>query len=266
MGDLWERVGEGGAEVPLRPAPPVGLPPVIGHRGASGAAPENTLAAIRIAREHGAAWIEFDVKLSRDRQPIVIHDDRLERTTDGFGPVADTTLAEIRRLSAGRWFDRRFAAERVPTFDEVLALAVELGLGVNVEIKPCAGREAETARVVVEALVRHWPSHMPTPLISSFAHEALTVARQVAPAIPRGYLSSSLPRNWLGELDRYACATLHLGDRRVSRRQIAQVHAAGVPLLLYTVNDSMRARGLIETGVRAVFSDFPREVLAALAQ
>ena len=113
---------------------------MIGHRGAAGAAPENTLASIKKARELGATWIEFDVKLTKDSHAILFHDDRLERTTDGQGAVAATTLPEMRRLDAGSWFDAAFRGEPVPTFEQALALCAELGLGVNVEIKPCANR------------------------------------------------------------------------------------------------------------------------------
>ena len=142
---------EAGAGAALR------LPQVIGHRGAAAAAPENTLASIRKAKELGASWIEFDVKLTRDGQAILFHDDRLERTTDGRGAVAATTLAEIKRLDAGSWFGPAFRGEPVPTFDEALMLCAELGLGINVEIKPCRRREAETAAVAMAALLRLWP-------------------------------------------------------------------------------------------------------------
>jgi glycerophosphoryl diester phosphodiesterase len=162
------------------------LPPVIGHRGAAAAAPENTLASLRKAHELGARWVEFDVKLSRDRRPILAHDERLNRTTNGRGRFADQTLAEIAKLDAGSWFGPAFAGERVPTFEDALALCGELGLGVNVEIKPCPGRERETARVVAETLLDHWPATRPTPLISSFAPACLLIAREVAPEVPRG--------------------------------------------------------------------------------
>ena len=129
------------------------LPRVIGHRGAAAVAPENTLASLRRAKELGAGWVEFDVKLTRDGAAVLIHDERLERTTDGRGEVARTTLAELRKLDAGAWFDPAFAGERVPTLGDALALCGELGLGINVEVKPCPGREAETARVAVETLL-----------------------------------------------------------------------------------------------------------------
>jgi glycerophosphoryl diester phosphodiesterase len=248
-----------GARAPLR------VPRVIGHRGAAAEAPENTLASIRKAKELGATWIEFDVKLSSDGEPILFHDDRLDRTTDGRGPVAATALAAIRRLDAGSWFGPAFRGEPVPTFEEALGLCAELGLGINVEIKPCRGREAETATVAVAALLRLWPRDLPAPLISSFAPECLRVAREMAPEVPRGYLADRLPRNWRDLMARHDCASLHLNRRWLGVRQRTAVSAAGVPLVLYTENDGARARRHLESGVTSVITDHIDRVLAALA-
>jgi len=242
----------------------VALPRVIGHRGAAGAAPENTLAAIRKAKELGASWIEFDVKLTGDGHPILFHDDRLERTTDGHGLVAATTLAEIQHLDAGAWFSPAFRGERVPTFEDVLAFCIELGLGINVEIKPCRRREADTAKAAVGALLRLWPKSLPAPVVSSFAPECLRVARELAPALPRGYLAGRLPRDWQGMMARYDCTTLHLDQRWLSARHRTAVVAAGVPLVLYTVNDGERARRHLEAGVTAVITDHIGRILGSI--
>jgi glycerophosphoryl diester phosphodiesterase len=231
------------------------LPCVIGHRGAAGAAPENTLAGIRKARELGATWIEFDVKLTRDAHAILFHDDRLERTTDGCGAVAVTSLAEIRRLDAGSWFGAAFRGEPVPTFEEALAACAELGLGINVEIKPCPGREVETAQVTMATLCEAWPREMPPPLVSSFAPACLRVARELAPELPRGYLAGTLPRRWRELMVEYDCAAMHLNHRRLAPWQRATILAAGVPVVLYTVNDGARARRLLAAGVTAVITD-----------
>ena len=243
---------------------PVVLARVIGHRGAAGAAPENTLAAVRKAKELGASWIEFDVKLTRDGHPVLFHDDRLERTTDGYGPVAATTFAQIRRLDAGAWFSPAFRGERVPMFEDVLALCIELGLGINVEIKPCRRREAETAQAAVGALLRLWPQSLPAPVVSSFAPECLRVARELAPELPRGYLTGRLPRDWQGLMARYGCTTLHLDQRWLSVRHRTTVVAAGVPLVLYTVNDGERARRHLEAGVAAVITDHIGRILGSI--
>jgi glycerophosphoryl diester phosphodiesterase len=256
--------GRPGTALEAGDAVPLALPRVIGHRGAAAAAPENTLASIAKAKALGASWIEFDVKLTEDGHAVVFHDDRLERTTDGQGLVAATTLAAIRGLDAGSWFERSFRGEPVPTFEETLALCAELGLGVNVEIKPCAGRERETAAATMKALLELWPRSMPAPLVSSFTPACLRVAQERAPEMPRGYLAGTLPRRWRELMTQYGCATLHLNHRRIVPWQRATVLAAGIPLVLYTVNDGLRARRYVEEGVTAVITDRIDRLLTAL--
>lgn len=231
------------------------LPRIIGHRGAKAEAPENTLASIRQAHASGARWVEFDVKLTADGVPILIHDDTLERTTDGRGPVRARRLEQIRALDAGRWFDRRFAGERVPTLDEALEACVDLGLGVNIELKPCPGRAVETAEVALRGARASWPDTAPPPLISSFAETCLEVARVLVPDWPRGYLIERVPADWRARLERFGCATLNVGERRLIRAEVDAVVATGTPLLVYTVNDPVRAGELFGWGVAAIFTD-----------
>ena len=138
------------------------LPKVIGHRGAAAHAPENTLASFREARRRGASWVEADIMLTTDGVPIVMHDESLKRTMGVDRLVAETRRADL--------------PADVPTFEEAIACWGELGLGCNVEIKPTEGREAETARAVVETLRRCWPAHLPPPLLSSFKDAALAAA------------------------------------------------------------------------------------------
>jgi glycerophosphoryl diester phosphodiesterase len=237
-----------------------GLARVIGHRGAAAHAPENTLASIRKARELGCRWVEVDAKLTRDGVPILMHDERLDRTTSGRGEVAATPLAEIRKLDAGGWKDRRFAGEPVPTLVEALALLVGLDMDVNVEIKPCPGRETQTARVVCAEIRRAWPTDRPVPLLSSFAVEALAAARDAAPELPRGLLVEAIPANWRELMQELACVSLHVSQRRNGLRRIAATLAEGVPLLCYTVNDPALAHRLLGAGVAAVYTDAPDRI------
>ena len=241
------------------------LPPVIGHRGAAAAAPENTLAGIRMAHRLGARWVEFDVRLSADAQCIVLHDDTVDRTTDGSGTAALLPFAALRRYDAGAWFDKRFVGERIPSFTEVIELLAELGLGANVEIKPAAGHEAVTGRATVGMLERSWPRHLPPPLVSSFSPVALEAARDTAPAIARGYLFGRIPANWREEVERLDCVTVHCDERRLDRATARAVIDGGYPLLAYTVNRPERARELLGWGLKAVFSDCPDRIIAALS-
>lgn len=240
-----------------------GLEAVIGHRGAAARAPENTLAGLRKAHALGARWVEFDVMLTADRVPVLIHDETLGRTTDGHGEVARRTAAEIRGLDAGAWFAPEFAGERVPTLAEAVDLLLSLGLGANVEIKPATGHATATGEVVADHLMRHWPEHGPGLLVSSFERAALAAAAEVAREIPRGLLAEDLPPDWETALGELGCATLHLDHARLDPIAVRALAEAGVPVLLYTVNDPARARELRAAGAAAIITDVPDLLLAA---
>jgi len=240
------------------------LPPIIGHRGAAARAPENTLAGFRAAKGLGCEWVEFDVRLTADGAPVVCHDDKLDRTTDGRGRISGLPLMALRQVDAGGWFNARFAGERIPTLDEVLALCRDLGLGANVEIKAERGRAAATAAAVADCLDRLRDA-LPIILISSFLPDAIAASAEQVPQIPRGLLWRKLPRGWRQIAAKFDCATIHLGQAELTQAGAAQVRAAGYPLLVYTVNEPARARQLFGWGVTSVFSDVPDIIASALA-
>jgi glycerophosphoryl diester phosphodiesterase len=245
-------------------APGLDLPPVIGHRGAAASAPENTLAGMRMAQQLGARWVEFDVRLSADGRCIVLHDDSINRTSDGKGMAALLSFAALRERDAGAWFGKSFAGERIPSFEEVIELLAALGLGANVEIKPAAGQEEETARVAVALLRQYWPRHLPAPLVSSFASAALAASREAAPEIARGYLFDRLPTDWRLRAESLGCTTIHCNQRHLDPGTARTVIEAGFPLLAYTVNAPMRAHELLGWGLTSVFTDCPDRVIAVL--
>ncbi len=231
---------------------------IIAHRGASGHAPENTLIAFAEAAELGARWIEFDVKLTRDGAPVVFHDDALERTTDGKGPIAAWDLEDLRRLDAGAWFDGMFRGEAIPTLGETLSLFVTYGLCANVEIKPCPGREAETGRAVALALENHGLGGL---LLSSFSVPALEAARDVAPGLARALNVDAAPGDWRDRLTDLNCQALHCNHKKLSRSEAVLIRENGFDLRCYTVNDYGRAETLFGWGVRSVFTDYPDRLL-----
>ena len=241
------------------------LPPVIGHRGAAASAPENTLAGFRRAKALACPWVEFDVRLTADGEPIVLHDARLDRTTDGSGKAGKLMLAAIRRHDAGIWFAPGFAGERVPVLAEAIGVLAELGLGANFEIKADRGRERETAAVATRTIARLWPAHLPPPLISSFLPEAVMAARDAAPQLARGILFRGIPRRWRDVAKALDCTTVHADQTRLRAVVVAEINAAGYPVLAYTVNDPARARMLFDWGVRSVFSDVPERILPVAA-
>lgn len=238
------------------------IPPVIGHRGAALRAPENTLAGLREAARLGARMVEFDAKLSRDGVPVLFHDEMLERTTDGRGPVERAPLAALRALDAGsKPHGPAFAGERVPTLAEGLRACLALGLAVNMEIKPCPGRELETAAASLRVLREVWPASAPAPLVSSFEVPALLAARRIAPALPRGYLIYDRPPDWRAIVAAVEPATLNVCWEKETPESLAEYRATGLPVLVYTVNDPARARALFAAGVAAVFTDAPDLIL-----
>lgn len=232
------------------------LPPVIGHRGAAARAPENTLAGFRVAKLLGCRWVEFDVRLTGDGALVVCHDDRLERTTSGRGAISKLPLAKIRALDAGTWFKARFAGERVPTLEEALAQCRELGLGANVEIKAEDSQGPATAAAVAATLDRLAGGHSPV-LVSSFLEDAVAEAKRRMPKIPRAMLFRKVPRNWAEIAGELGCATVNADQRYLTEGLVAEISAAGYPVLAYTVNEAARARQVFGWGVTSVFSDAP---------
>jgi glycerophosphoryl diester phosphodiesterase len=233
------------------------LPKLIGHRGACGYAPENTLESIKTAADMGVTWVEFDVKLTRDGVPILFHDDTLERTTDGSGAVKDTDFAVLRDLDAGGCFGESFSGVVIPTLEEALDVLIDLDMGMNLEIKPCAGREIETAETALDILSRVWDD-ADKLLISSFSHVSLETALDLAPDWHRGLLlETDIPENWKEFADYLEVSTINFDGRATSREQVAMLRTAKKPLLAYTINDADLAEKLYAWGVSSVFTDMP---------
>lgn len=236
------------------------LPRVIAHRGAPLEAPENTLAALQRAYEIGASWVEFDVMLTADGVPIIIHDDRLDRTTNGHGKVAAKTYAEIAELDAGLWFNPRFQGEKVPTLVQFLSCAAKLGLGINVEIKPTVGREAETAEAAVRVIEANWPEKNKL-LISSFSEKSLAVVHSINSKLPLGFLLHHWTKHWQQAVADLNCFSLHAFHRILTPARIAEIKNQGLHVLAYTVDSPVLAKKLFSWGVDAVFSNKPDFVL-----
>lgn len=224
------------------------LPRWFAHRGGGSLAPENTLGGIRLAARLGYRAVEFDVMLSGDGTPVLIHDETLERTTNGAGRVCDTPDAVLFALDAGN-------GERIPRLAEAAALCRELGLLANVEIKPARGHEQATAEVVARRSAEWWRGAAVPPLFSSFSLEALAVARDLAPDIARGVLFESVTADWLDEVRRLQAVSLHCAARRLDDAVLAEASDRGIPVLCYTVNTADRAKKLFARGVSALFTD-----------
>jgi glycerophosphoryl diester phosphodiesterase len=213
-------------------------------------APENTLEGFRAAAAAGIEWVEFDVRLSADHVPVVIHDATLARTAGEEARIDRTTAADIARLSR---------AHPTPTLGETMVLLGELGLGANVEIKAVRARRA-VAVAVAETLdaARRTRRNRPVPvLVSSFSTAILDNMRRLGDHWPRGLLLSRGAGDVIGLARRLGCVSIHEDHRRLTARHVADWKAAGFVVVCYTVNDAARARMLFDWGVDSVISDAP---------
>ncbi len=225
------------------------------HRGAGRLAPENTLAAMRLGAQHGWRMFEFDAKLAGDGTPILMHDDTVDRTTDGRGRVAQASLSDLMRLDAGSWHSRIYAGEGVPTLARVARWLLANDFLANIEIKPCTGREFETgAAVALEADLLFRDADV-APLLSSFSENALEGAREAAPDLPRALLCDSLPADWLARCHALGCVAIDPHHSSLDEALVAQAHERGMRVMTYTVNDPERLEMLLEWGVDTVISD-----------
>lgn len=235
------------------------IDPVIAHRGASGHAPENTAAAIRLAAEHGARWVEVDATISAEGVAVIFHDSELKRCSDGIGHVAQLKLSELKKLDCGSWFSSDFKNERLLTLTELLSLANQLELNINLEVKPNIGRETETVWAIRSALQQVPFEH--TLLLSSFNHHALKACQLHLEDIPRALNVDAIPYNWQERVDEYNCQGLHFCADFFDEKLVRQIAEQGFPLACFTVNDPEQAQRLWNAGVVSVFSDYPYRLI-----
>jgi glycerophosphoryl diester phosphodiesterase len=240
------------------------FPKIIAHRGGGTLAPENTMAAMRCGLSYGFRAVEFDVMLSRDGVPVLMHDPQFGRTVQGSGKVCETSVQELRSMDAGAWFGAQFAGEPVPTFEQAVDFCKDNRIWMNIEIKPSPGFEAQTGRVVAEVTNRLFAAEIAAhdgvpgtslPLFSSFSYDALVAAKSVAPAIPRGYLLDQVPPDWLDRMRALDAVAVHTNHKKLSPEQAAAIKQEGFGLFCYTVNDPARAKEILGWGVDAFCTD-----------
>ena len=196
----------------------------------------------------GFRGVEFDVMLAGDGTPVLMHDETLERTTNGRGAVAQTPYSVLARLDAGK-------GEPVPSFEQAARLCRELGLWANVEIKLSQGRERATGEAVARMAQFLWRGADLAPVVSSFSVEALAAARDAAPGLPRGSLVGKIPLDWERQVRELECVALHCNHKHLDETLARQVCAAGYGLLVYTVNEPADARRLFGWGVDCLVTD-----------
>lgn len=243
-------------------AGPAFLAPIIAHRGASGDAPENTLAALSLAADHGAVCVEIDVSISRDQVPFVHHDDTLGRCTNGSGLLCEHMAADLDQLSASAGM-AGYEGEPLPRLSAVIDLLQARGLGLNLEIKPRKGLELPTVEAICRMIEERWPSHLPL-VFSSFSKSSLAAAMHRLPEVPRGLLTGAIPVDWKSQMSELDCRNIHCDGTVLTPLQIRQLLEANAGIYCYTINEPARARTLLDSGVHGVFTDFPKRLAASL--
>ncbi|MCY7782248.1 MULTISPECIES: glycerophosphodiester phosphodiesterase [unclassified Bacillus (in: firmicutes)] len=228
----------------------------IAHRGVSGYAPENTMAAFDLAAKMNADMIELDVQLTKDRQIVVIHDDRVDRTTNGSGFVKDFTLEELQKLDAGSWYGPAFQGERIPTLEAVLK-RYHKKIGFLIELKghpSQVGIEEEVGQLLGQF------SFSANNIVQSFQFRSVQRFHELYPSIPTAVITrpnfGMLSRNQLK-----ACQSIanyvNIKYTRLNRLMIASVHKSGLKVFAWTVNNQKAAAKLQAMGVDGIVTDYP---------
>ncbi len=228
---------------------------LISHRGASAYAPENTLAALTKAYELGAKWIEADIRLTLDGEAVIFHDDKLDRCTNGHGLVSRTPYSVIASLDAGSWFGPNFAGEKVPTLDQWLIKAAELGLGVVLDLK---GNGRDAKRLIghlIMSLARYWKGEAPAPIISSAQAKYLRVMAKQNMGLELAYITNKERGPWKKIVRELKCKAVHIDHHYISPRWIELLKKENLQFGFYTVSGKDRALQLLEWGADRIFTN-----------
>ncbi len=222
----------------------------FGHRGAAGHAPENTLLAVETGISLGADWIEIDVYAVED-ELVVIHDDRLERTTNGSGYVMEKSLHYLRALDAGK-------GEKIPLLREVFEL-VDRRVGINVELK--GPGTALPVSELIDFYVQHCGWQYNQFIVSSFDHRELQKIQSLQPHIPIGFLIYGRPLHFLQSVRNFSAFSLHTSQDFIDQELVTEAHQLGLKVFVYTVNHVYELNRLVSLGIDGVFSDFPDKII-----
>ena len=227
----------------------------IAHRGAGKLAPENTLAAFKLGAHHGYRQFECDVKLSADEQLFLLHDETLNRTTNGNGIAGDLNWSTLSELDAGSWHSPQYQGERLPLLQDIAQFCLSQRFFLNLEIKPSTGLERRTGECVAELAQALWKNQTALPLMTSFKYEALAGAKSIAPQLPRGLILNQWQDDAFELSRELACTTLVCHHRLWTRERVEQAHRLQLNCFSYTVNHARDAERLQALHVDALITD-----------
>jgi glycerophosphoryl diester phosphodiesterase len=229
---------------------------IFGHRGSAGTHPENTLISFEQAYKDGADGIELDVQLSKDGVPVVIHDEKINRTTDGKGFVQDLTLKELKKLNAVYKFKSKYKTAEIPTLEEVLRWTQHKQFLINIELKnniiPYPGMEEKVLELICQYQLQNYI------IFSSFNHYSIARLHTIAPTIEKAVLySGSIYKPW-NYTKWVGGQSIHPHIRAATPRVIQRAQQEGVPVRPYTVNDEKTMAKLFRLGCAGFFTDYPK--------
>ena len=235
---------------------------IYAHRGSSGTHPENTLSAFKHAANLPIQGVEFDVHLTKDCKLVVIHDEKINRTSNGKGFIKDLTLEELRTYDFGSWFSQEFKGEKIPLLSEVLQVFSDTNHHINIELKT----DVIAYEGIVEKTLQLLESMglQSRVVISSFNHDTIREVKQLAPHIETATLSMKEFADPFEYVHTIPADALHLSLRTARRPSTEKVIRQGVPVRVFTVNHIKHIAPLKNIGVHAIFTDFPEKMLTYL--
>lgn len=231
---------------------------LIGHRGVAGLRPENTLCGFEYAAALGLNWVEFDVQLTKDKQWVVMHDEKIDRTTNGEGLVQTLTLKQIQQFEAGLWFRPPYPKQMVPSLLQALELCKHLGLQANVEIKLEAhDNPLHYAEMMALFLRENFADDVPLPLISSFNLQCVIALRKLRNDLMIAYLVDCFTPDTINLAREHDFNSICCDVAQINEQDISAAAAFDLPVMLYTINDPIVAKIWLQNGAAAIFTDRP---------
>ena len=231
---------------------------IIGHRGASMFAPENSASSLEVAYSQGLEWIETDVQITLDNKLVIFHDEKLERTSNGEGFLALKKLSELKELDIGNWFSEEFTGEKILTFVEFLNLIKKYEFSLQLEIKHMHGKETEIVDEVVNQIQPYLDYFKDKLFVSSFSEKCLRLFSKKLPQIPLALALSFVPKNPDLLANEVGVDILHFGDEFVDDHSLGKLKNSKTEFAVATVNDKKRAEFLLNNGVQTILTDTPK--------
>lgn len=231
---------------------------IIGHRGASMYAPENSASSLKLASLMGIEWIETDVQITLDNKLVIFHDEKLERTSNGEGFLALKKFSELKKLDIGSWFSKEFEGERILSLVEFLDLIKKYEFSLQLEIKHMHGKEYEIVEEIVKQIEPYLDYFKGKLFVSSFSEKCLRLFSRKLPKIPLALALSFVPKFPDQIANEAGVDILHFGDEFVDNSSLERLTKSKTEFAVATVNDKKRALFLLRNGVQSILTDDPK--------